>query len=382
MALQNLTSTVDQRSVPSRAPAGRVGQISANQNNDVQPFLNSDPQRVQTSTLTVDTYTDGATYAFALNSIDLAYVALTADTDVSGVAAKLAALINATAGVRGQVKAVAAAAVITLTSTYPGLAFTLTESDAKLTAALVTSALQGDPMPMGRAILLSGQGEVVVESYSERLANVKGKLAKLANVTAQITHVTPTAANTTLYSLLISIRDGGSFTVSFTSDGSATVQEIVEGLVAAAPASLAAAGVTLTEDNTKVIATGGAGVIFDIVSVGAGTVAIAQAQAGDDLEALLYGVSALSDRYEMTVIGAGELVYPAEEPAAALTRGDIQVANAEALTPGAPVYVELANGDDSGKLYATSSATRYRWRRAQWMRRASTSDDLAWVTLR
>lgn len=100
-----------------------------------------------------------------------------------------------------------------------------------------------------------------------------------ALIVRQVTSLTPTAANNGVYDTLINGKSAG----SFTADGSATVQEIVEGLQPVLEAN--ALGVpeyeelTFTEDNAIVAVTGpSTGKPFTIVdnsSVGAADLAVA-----------------------------------------------------------------------------------------------------------
>lgn len=380
MAAPNLGFTVDQRSVRQRSPAGIVGMIGGSPLNRVESFINAYPQADQVNTLTVSSFSV-ADYVFVVNGVTLTYTAIAGDTDTTGVATKIAQLINATPSVRGQVKASSAAAVVTLTSTYPGLVFTITEDDAKLTTASVTVAAQGNPLPCGRAVLRGPQAVVTNEAYTERLANGSVRPALTTLLEARIVTLTPTAANTTLYGLTVRVGDA-SYALTYTSDADATVQEIVEGLVASAPAGLTAAGVTPTENNTTLILTGTAGLAFDVL-VTSGPIATAITAAGTDLARELAGITTeCAGLFEQTVIGANVMAWPAEHPAGVLVQGDIMVECTEDVAPGDRVYVETAAGDATGRLYAAPSATRFLWPRAIWKRRASTSDDLAWIELR
>lgn len=71
------------------------------------------------------------------------------------------------------------------------------------------------------------------------------KIGRLTTGATQITKITPIALNSTIYSIKI-IRGATSGTASFTSDATATIAEIVTGLVAAINA-LALAGVTAVD---------------------------------------------------------------------------------------------------------------------------------------
>lgn len=100
--------------------------------------------------------------------------------------------------------------------------------------------------------------------------------------------ITPTAANNTVYSVTISVykeSDWGyfgpqlvTFTATYTSDGTALVAEITAGLTASINAIGAAFGVTATDGLTLVTVTSNTTIPqnINIVSTGAGTLAIAQ----------------------------------------------------------------------------------------------------------
>jgi hypothetical protein len=100
--------------------------------------------------------------------------------------------------------------------------------------------------------------------------------------------LTPTATNSTVYSVTIQVykeSDWGyfgpslqTFTASYTSDASATVAEITAGLTTAINAIGVAYGVTATDGTTLVTVTSNTTVPQNIncLSVGAGTIAVAQ----------------------------------------------------------------------------------------------------------
>lgn len=90
-----------------------------------------------------------------------------------------------------------------------------------------------------------------------------GVVKRLANV-AQVIELVPTVVNSVEYRVSITI-DGTTTPAAYTSDGSATLQEIVEGVAAAINTAMAASTVAATEDNTKVILTAEvAGVGFSV----------------------------------------------------------------------------------------------------------------------
>lgn len=375
----SLSSTITQSSVLSRRPAGRAGQVSGDLGNRVHTYLSA-LGLAQISTVTLTNWSADRTYAATINSTVITITSPTGDADVTGAAVRLAAAINADASVGGQVRATSALGVVTLTSILPGLSFTLAGS-TDAAAASVQSATAPSDVKIGRALLSGGQASISFDSYSQRQANGFIKLPLFANLTARVVHVTPTAANSVQYGLVITLDDGSQYSFAITSDGSATAQEIVEAQVAAFPAALSGI-ITATEDNAKLILTAAAGRQFQVSTYGVGVQVVAVSVAGDDAQRLFVGVSAIDDTMEYAAAEGNELVYVGGHPVGVLVEGEILVLNSQSVNPGDPVYVEMASGDDNGKLYNTPSATRLPYFRAQWLRRASTSDDLAWIQIR
>ena len=74
------------------------------------------------------------------------------------------------------------------------------------------------------------------------------KVGKRTNTVAQQIKFTPTAANSTTYTIVTTNQDGTADTASFTSDDTATVAEICTGIVAA----FGATDATLSDDTTHV----------------------------------------------------------------------------------------------------------------------------------
>ena len=106
--------------------------------------------------------------------------------------------------------------------------------------------------------------------------------------TSRTQTLTPTSANSTVYSVTIAVfkeSDWGyfgpalqTFTASFTSPASSTVALITAGLTAAINAVGAAFGVTATDGTTLVTVTSNTGIPqnINITSTGAGVIAVAQ----------------------------------------------------------------------------------------------------------
>lgn len=370
--------TITQRTTPTRPPAGRVGEVDSSLRNRVIAAFQAIGQLAESRTATLSNWSADRTYTITVNGEVTTITTPAGDTDAAGAATRMAAALNANPAVRGQVQASVAGAVVTLTALWPGVAFTLS-AGADVALALVQAAAEAEDLPIGRAVLRGPQGEVTSGSYTERMASPTLKRTLAANLTARVVHVTPTSANDTVYGLAIVLSDGRTFNFRVVSGGSATVQAIVEAQVAAFPAGLADI-VTATEDDTKLILTATPGVQFEVV-VTEGPQAVAVATAGSDAEVELLGITAIDDTMEMKTIGANTLVYPGTRPAAVIEEGGVLMECAEDVAYGDPVYIEFGPGDDNGKAYKTASATRLRWLRARWTRRATTSDDLAWLRL-
>ena len=110
------------------------------------------------------------------------------------------------------------------------------------------------------------------------------KIARMDAVPqAQVSNLTPTAADTTVYTLAINTKQ----LATYTSGGGATVQQIVEALQPLLEATVESTLIpeateiaSYTEDNTKIVATGlPSGKPFTIANTGAGTITVTQATA-------------------------------------------------------------------------------------------------------
>jgi hypothetical protein len=144
-------------------------------------------------------------------------------------------------------------------------------------------------------------------SQNPRPENVA--LLRLASPSTKIFHITPTAANSKAFKLKV---NGTEF--SYTSDSSATVQEIVEGWKAVYDAG-AISGVTCTEDNLKIILTGTAGLWFSVELTGGeddGVMVVSDATADPGIAADLTAVNAADpDWYAFTIVDGSEAIIDA-----------------------------------------------------------------------
>lgn len=300
----------------------------------VDSWLSSSPQAQQTATLTVDTYTDGADYVFTLNSKVITYKALTVDADVAGVAAKIAEAINDEPLVSGSVYADPAAAVVTIEARWPGITFTLAESDAKLTAAAGTANAAALPFKYGRLVKRTGTGKAA-------------RPLAAGDIGAQVVTLGFTASNSQTYRFDI-VYLGQSYPVIYAADASATQLEIATGLKAALDA-YALTGITAAVNGSdQLVITGPNGVSYSVgaFSAGTGAIALVSNVAAISLNASDLAINERQDRFEPVDFN-GTLIdaLPANSVMAAGRVGTWVVETEEACAPGDPVYVRaVADG--------------------------------------
>lgn len=193
----------------------------------------------------------------AVHSLDITYngatvrVSFTADgsATTAEVAAGLEAALDAEPELGGLFAASVSSSTITLTGRVPGQSWVASQAGSLVATITDTqSAANATQIPFGR-------GVVQRESYPR-----EALLPSTANDTLKVVHATPTATNSALYTISVSFNLGdgqGRRTVSFsyTADGSATAQEIVEAMQAGLDGAMPANSIAVTEDNAKLIFT-------------------------------------------------------------------------------------------------------------------------------
>jgi hypothetical protein len=186
------------------------------------------------------------------------------DTDATSTATSLKSLLEADAVASGTFTISQASGVLTLTARRAGLAFALSSSDSNVTAATSTSASAAPSIPVGVATVQTGAGAC--------------DLPRASGNTAQVTTLTPTAANSTLYAVSITMVDRAgqpSYHAQYTSDGSGTAAEISAGLLAAVNTAMPAGSVLASGTDTLVLTSEAPGERFSVASAGVGLLAIA-----------------------------------------------------------------------------------------------------------
>jgi hypothetical protein len=304
-------------------------------------------QVVQTKTLTVSTNTNAATYTWSIDGVTLtatggSTATLTGDAIVAAIEAN--ALANAA------VSAVNASGTVTLTSRQVSQVFYLASTDTKLTVADGAAQDVGDAIDFGAAIV--------------KIPNGSGFLcgqAAAAGFTAKAAILTPTAVNSTLYEVNITLHPNTYveriYTAAYTSDGSATVKEIVEGLAASVNAVMPADTVLATEDDTTLTLTAEVAGFDFLVGINA-NIAVA-AYTGTTLAALMVGISASDDGSVVAtatdsntkvtkILGGQRFTYYRE--------GQIIVETAATPALTNPVCVRVAG---TGALFSTAPSSSY-----------------------
>jgi hypothetical protein len=345
---------VYQNDVRSRLVVGVNGErVYVDPLDILDTVINSTPQAKQTHEVTVATATNDHEYVVTINGIDVEYTADAATSKIE-IADGLAEAINADPLVRGQVVATSDGVdKVTLESTYPGLAFTYSDADSKLTDAAGTSNDEADPIPFGYLVMQS--------SYSDDGEKIGG-VVKSAALVAQVDTLTVDYVAGELYGVQINI-DGESYgvEVAANTDDATTVADIVTAINLKMPANTviaaAASGTTIT--LTAEVA-GKAFVVSTWQKIGtAASLSVAHTVDSDltDLTKCAAGVALRG--FDEEENSDSDTEYPANAGARVLRRGSVYVTTAETPAKGAAVYVET-DGATAGKLYASSSATRIR----------------------
>lgn len=344
------------RSYPTGHTPAVAGDLADTGDRDIISLVNDAPRTGQVVEVTVDTASNSTAYALAIDGVTLS-ITSDASATVTEIADALVTAINNDPLVSGKVIAERTESdKFTVTARIAGQSFTLTESDANLSTSTTTSSDEADPVGFGLAVLRD----------RARGAGF-GFLAAAAMLSAMEVVITPTAVNSAVYNVQITV-DGTTYTASFTADGSATVQEIVEGLAAAINGVMPANTVAATEDDTVLTLTAEvAGLGFEI---GVGANLAITSQDGDRLDELFAGVSHRDLGYDVEDDG-----YPAQSAMSVLRSGRIVVETEDTVTLASDVYVRLASTGTIGGFRgsAATGCIRIPRRLARWVESISST---------
>lgn len=307
------------------------------------------------ATATTSSFTvtkDGFTRTFTATGLGSAALA----------AADLYASFRADATAFGWFSASLNSATITFTAREAGTSGDATF--ASVTAATVTettAASEGSEILMGLAVMQS------------TTAN-RCQAPTASAAVAQISTVTPTAVNSLTYYLNVTmLLTGIGYDIVYVADGSATVQEIVEGLVAQGNALMPASSVLFSEDNSVLTATAEVAGAGFTISAGSSTTAVVTiatttANAVAALSRSILGIAVRDDAIAQSLETPDDTpAYPALYDVCILEQGNIWVPVDGTVAVDDPVYVRVtASGSevagmlranaDSGDAYLLSGA--------------------------
>lgn len=372
--------TISQRNVRARRPQATLGElVESSRLNRCATLINKAPQAQQVDDVTVDSAADATEYAYSVNGVEVK-ITSGAGATVTSIANKLIAAHNANPLIRGQVRAeLEGADKVRLTGLEPGVAFTLSEDDARLSTASVVSPAEADPIPFGRLLISTG--------YVPEEANELCALAQAARLTAQVDQLeVPYVASVEYF---VGVRvDGAEYRVASTAD---TDQDTtITNLAAALNAVLPANTVAVTDDDsgaddatTLIFTAELAGKPFEVFfgssDDGASHPAFVHTTNRGVLTDINRAAAAISvRRYDQEASAPAVLTttYQPNEGVEGLEDGAIWVDSPGDVSFGEEVWVELGSSN-AGRLYAASSATRVKLEGARWLRPARGDDALA-----
>ena len=182
------------------------------------------------------------------------------------------------------------------------------------------------------------------------------RIAKAANLTAMVMTLTPTVTNSVLYEIDIKCN-GIWYLAEFTSDGTATAKEIVEGVAAAVNAAMPANTVVATEDDSVLVLTAEVkGQPFELGANAArwSTIAETTVTALTDINRCFQGITIRDNTQVMD--DDGNMDYDGGSVMSVLNKGRMFVDTNALVAYGDRVYVRIAGTGDMGKLYNTQTA--------------------------
>ena len=357
-----MTAT-NRRAVLAALVVAIAGQLADTGYRDVVSLVNDSPRTAQVDTITVDTVTNSATYTITLDGVALSYTADASAVNTE-IVAGLVAAINTEPLVSGKVLASATSATVaTVTARIAGQGFTLSDADAKLTCATTTADDDADPIGFGLGVVSDSRGRTA-------------KSAAAASFTARACVITPTAVNSAVYTCNITIN-GRSFASSYTADGSATVQEIVEGMATAINAAMPASTVIATENDTTLILT--AEVLGEDFTVVVGTNLSQAAFTGNTVNDLFAGVTLLD--HTQTNESSG---YAPNSTMSVLRRGRIYITTEDDISTSATVFLRTGGTGTVGAFRGSSDTGAIALDRsvARWVERISATQAVLEVEAR
>lgn len=370
-----MTISIRASDITERVAQAICGQLAeSGRNSVIRTYTNYSPAAAQVTTVEI-TSASAQTYTLTINGVSIDVVADGGDT-VTTIAAEFVSKINAEPLIRGQVSASNAAGVITLTGTYPGISFTVTESETDIgSPSTTTSAADAAAVAFGIAVMKSGFGSGSVDE-----AGQLGKKVATAAFTAQVVTITPSYVASAEYSLGVTFR-GVTYWASTigATDLDATIDALVAEINARLPASSVVAAANASTATAFTLTAEIVGEEFSVTfgcsdeGTGTPTSTIADTKGiATSLVQALAGVSLYALDEAASTVGASDASYPAYAGMKVLEEGRVWVENSQTLALGDAVYCDTADA----KFYNTSGSTRVLVPDYKWIRSSRSSDGL------
>ena len=335
--------------------------------NHLDEGRNQAPQRVQVSTITVDSDPgNDVTGTVTINSVNVTFSTGTG-LDAAGIAAVIKTAIDSAPLVRGSVIPTVSGAVVTLSGMWPGLAFTLTESESYLSTATTVSALTASLVPFGVAVITQG---FRADGEPEKLVT----LAEETAFVAQVQTLTVDTGQAVDFAVeLWEIRGTervllGSDTVTGNATAATQATTIRNAINAIAPTNT----VVATGASANIICTAEiAGLEFDLVvkEAGVSKVLTTGPSRATSLHRALEGISLYAEDQEATSVPGTEAAYRPNGGVRFAQTGELWVLCPDTVALGDTVYVELGVSN-TGRLFGAAGADRVALSRdrATWLR--------------
>jgi len=360
-----------------QAPVG--GLMESNPLDVIRSLMNQDPQAQEVRTITVTGATNDKTYSIVVDGRTVSYLS-DATATIAEIADGLAAacivdpIANATAAAVSD-----GATIVTLTARQRGVAFTLTEADAQLTAALVTAAASADAVPMGRVMISQA-----TDTHDPNEPAEIGIFLKSTAFTAQVMTFTPTYVADAEVTVTVVDQHTGRVIASFTEVSDTALATLLTNLATGLNDQLPANSVIASGASTTTLTLTSelAGLEFDAyMSVGdqgasVPTFTTAYTTGPSPSTSLIMavaGISLFTSAIEAATIAGADAQYAANQGVTVISSGRVFVENSQTIVKGTAVFVETdATSDDRGKCFNTNSATRLALplRMAKWIRGA------------
>ena len=351
-----MTISMRASDVTERFAQAVVGQLAESGRNAViRTLVNYSPAAAQVTTVAVSS-ASAQDYTLTINGVSVTYTADGSDTTTT-IAAGLVALINAEPLIRGQVSASNSTNTITLTGTYPGIAFTVTESETDLGSVMKAGLSTGidESTELGKKVATAAF-TAQVDSWAPTYV-ADGTLTlgvRYRGVTYAASEIAATDLNATLDALAATLND-----------------MLPANSVLAASTPSTATAITLTaeiagEEFETFWNLGGEGASTPVVTFSTNkgiATSLVQALAGVSLYALDESAS---------TVGSSDASYAAYAGMKVLEEGRVWVENSQTLAQGDAVYIDTSDA----KFYNSTGSTRVLVPSYKWVRSSRSADGL------